>query len=503
MPQLVLIGTASIQEYVFRSNRLRENLGASGLVRHATAWWEDPAGQAQLVNSDGRLIYQGGGNAMLVFPDSGRARAAVGAWSRHLLMDAPGLRAVVASLPYQPGGLPECFDQAHKRLQEEENRPPNGRELGATPWTRPCPSTGWAAVVEPTNAPAQDDNGVEDPALDDDAAASVWRSAEANAKRKYYQGLGRNHANRRYRSALGDGFRFPRELSLLGTVAGSSQVALIHADGNGVGEWIRRQLDRSSDANFEASLQQASSQLTTLTGGVFLTLIEELRDRLAALESDEKAGLRLKPVPHTANRYFPIRPIIDDGDDLTFIAHGRLGLALAVRYLQLFERAASAAGLTASAGVLIMPQKFPFAQGYDLVEELCRKAKVQARAKGGSWLDCHIQAEGRTFNLDSARSRYPLWKEPNQSFPVRPFCVGSESPSWSGFESSWRHFQSAWPRSEAKHLFESFSAGRQPAKSVVDALTGRRNPLTIPCALTDAFDPLELLDHYYPLEAPQ
>ena len=36
---------------------------------------------------------------------------------------------------------------------------------------------------------------------------------------------------------------------------------------------------------------------------------------------------------------FPLRPIVFGGDDLTFVCHGRIGLALAARYLQYFEAA--------------------------------------------------------------------------------------------------------------------------------------------------------------------
>jgi hypothetical protein len=499
MPHLVLVGTASIQDYVFRSNRLRENLGASGLVRLASSWWNDPGeGRQQLQAVGGRLVYQGGGNAMVVFPDQPSAKASVRKWSDALIRRAPGLRTVVASLPYRDGQLADVCDEARRQLRAAENRPSLGLELGALPWTRTCPSTGWAATDRAARILDPDGDSVEDPEEEDDAQEPVWLSAEAQSKREHYWNKERARATQKYRSAL-QSFRFPRDLNLLGTTEGSSQIALIHADGNGIGEWIRRQEDRSSDRNFEVSLGEASAKLSKLANDVFRRLIETLKGSLQDQSMLEAAKIKLRRVRNKNAYYFPLRPIVDDGDDLTFVCHGRLGLGLAAMYLEHYERMAQERqlGLTACAGVLIMPQKFPFAQGYGLVEDLCARAKARARTeRAGSWLDCHVQMEGRTISLDATRQRYP------QQFPRRPWYVGGGDyePRWNDFTEVWRTVN-RWPRSEAKRLFEAFGYGAEKARAAYLRLGSKRQPILLDNWESRAFDPLELIDHYFPLEA--
>src|ERR1700674_4235945 len=95
--------TASIQQYVFGSPRLRENLGGSQLVQEAmeTRLIEElgisgiPWTNAQTWNEhpeQAEVMYVGGGNAVVRFPSMPFAHEATFAWSRKLLEYAPELR---------------------------------------------------------------------------------------------------------------------------------------------------------------------------------------------------------------------------------------------------------------------------------------------------------------------------------------------------------------------------------------------------------------------------
>src|SRR5437764_9133147 len=82
---LTIVDTAGIQDYIFSSNRLRENIGASHLVEQATHDWVYEAlpiphnvsntrsgeinVKQQLAedNLAAELIYAGGGNALILF----------------------------------------------------------------------------------------------------------------------------------------------------------------------------------------------------------------------------------------------------------------------------------------------------------------------------------------------------------------------------------------------------------------------------------------------------
>ena len=76
---LAVISTTSIQDYIFRSNRLREQVGASRNVKDALGQWRE------------RALFVGGGNAVVRFPSLQEAHRQVFEWSRRQLEEAPGL----------------------------------------------------------------------------------------------------------------------------------------------------------------------------------------------------------------------------------------------------------------------------------------------------------------------------------------------------------------------------------------------------------------------------
>lgn len=105
---LTFIDTTGIQGYVFNSNRLRENIGASYLVSAATGEWVEETleqlgilkdRQAKVIessNCNAELIYSGGGNALIIFKFKQMAIEFTQILSRKVLVEAPGLNLLVA-----------------------------------------------------------------------------------------------------------------------------------------------------------------------------------------------------------------------------------------------------------------------------------------------------------------------------------------------------------------------------------------------------------------------
>src|ERR1051326_3781307 len=99
---LTLLGTASIQQYLFRTNRLKENLGASWLVADALNRWDREPWRQRYEQK----IFIGGRTAALIFKNGQVARRAVEDWSLNLYRndpnkerlgaEAPGLRVLAA-----------------------------------------------------------------------------------------------------------------------------------------------------------------------------------------------------------------------------------------------------------------------------------------------------------------------------------------------------------------------------------------------------------------------
>ncbi len=489
---LTLIGTATIQDYLFRSNRLKENLGASWLVADALERWNrDPWKQFYE-----EKVFIGGGNAALIFSDSGAAREAVWKWSLDLQTTAPGLRVLAVHVPIE-NGLKHAFKRAQQDLFLRENRAPCGWELGALPVVRVCASTGLSAVE-----------------LKDEQ----WLSQESISKRTAAAGA-KEKIQERYSAALEDGkLEFPDELDNLGTQEGASQIAVVHADGDGVGQILQTILDESeSDAELKSRYKDASTAISALAQDAFRETLLDLTEALPSLKE--------KGILPSGNSY-PLRPIVDGGDDLTFVCHGRLGLALAARYLKHFEEQSEkhekALGkrLTACAGVMVVPGKFPFARAYHLAEQLSVNAKRvrkernrKEETEGGSWMDFQVCLEGTQPTIDQTRQQ-AYWQESSRGSDMsgtklclirRPYCISRHDDlGWSSFEEKWRRFRD-WPRSRAKRLLETLARGEEATAQLLEEWRSRGREFNVErpwrdeatrVKLTPYFDALEMLDFH-------
>ncbi|MBE0507873.1 MAG: hypothetical protein IBX50_14370 [Marinospirillum sp.] len=167
-------------------------------------------------------------------------------------------------------------------------------------------------------------------------------------------------------------------------LAEGDKVALVHADGNGLGEILRLVNEagkQKEDAGFIALYRQFSDGLEQAT----IEACQEATDRV------------LVPEVTTAG-VVPARPLVLGGDDLTVIVRADLALDFTQVFIQSFEEktqlflkklALQLPGtlsgklpekLTACAGIAFMRPSQPFAQCYALAESLCDRAKKQSRA---------------------------------------------------------------------------------------------------------------------------
>ena len=523
---IVVLGIASLQRYIFQSNRLRENIGASYLAKYwldeglieamqqtgyivgKTAWDSYEKNLCTSVprepeeGADIEIIYVGGGNAALLCKSQKIAKDAVKAWSRKLLENAPGLRVAVGYADVK-NSLAGAYRGALDDLASCEEALPFGATLYGLPVVRTCTTTGLPASVlskEETNE-------------------EEWISQSAARKRNQVgtereSGVAQRDIRREFKSVLKKDQNFAIELDKLGGREGESHIAVVHADGNGMGKHLRNVVNSAEDddADFLHHIREFSASVAHLSRNALKETLQYLRD-----------ALPLESLHHPKN-IFPLRPIVYGGDDLTFVCDGRLGLDLAAFYLKEFSRdtikvCGEDKPVDACAGVAIVPTKFPFARAYHFAEELCGLAKSHRRKENnetGSWLDFQIIQEGVTRSLSELRAaQYRSFE--GQTLHQRPYKVPGK---WDDFVAILKEFQSLqWPRSRAKGLLQALTQGPTATQGFVEGAQWRNRNLPDVVGLdanekqtgwkdggtastTSYFDPLEALDFYLEVKKP-
>jgi hypothetical protein len=433
---LTLLDTTGIQDYIFASNRLQENIGASELVYRATSLWAfDALEKAKLshniknpysleweftdaaIESDPNLqaevIQAAGGNTVILFRDDKKSREFVRVLTLRLLKEAPGLTVLAQHLndfDFSSAKLSDARKILEASMREHKlARLPSAPTLGLGV-TAMCDSTGLAAVNTLDGSLMVE--GKPEPIGLEGEDKTTLVSSETAAKRAW-----RGQANGRLRSWLklsADDFDFPYDLEKIGRVKGDeSYVAVIHADGNKMGEKVKA-VAQAVEQKFAGQPPQKINREYILAMREFSQKVNDAS--LAALQSVVHLtvqAVKNEVIPFETNKrnnnkpYLPLRPLVFGGDDVTFVCNGSIGVTLAAAYLESFHEEAKSRGLDlhASAGVSIVKMHYPFARAYKLSEELASSAKSLTRETDCSALDWHFAQSGLSGSLDGIRDR--------------------------------------------------------------------------------------------------
>ena len=409
---LVLIETSGNQNYIFATNKLRENVGASELTyRVGTQWvleavaaadgpkdlWADATAQLRqnLCDSEKNLPLSDTNSVEVVVATSGKAlllvskpeigRQIIQQVTMKALEHAPGIDVcgvISRSFNLNTAPLDEVIREVHEEFEEvRANRPGPAMRFLRLPVVAECVTSGYPASTWDNQSPG----------------INKAKSAVSLAK---------------LRAAPKTGFRLDNlltnihpELSFASKLEELEEqcdwFAIVHADGNGLGEIFLnfgehiglkppKNGEACKDYNdcFVAKLRRFSVALDLCTEKAVQFAVTQLLTRF--------------------NNYFPIPlivPIVLGGDDLTVICDGKIALQFTRDFLFAFEQetgkahrtftedakkdcseldsivadianeALGAPRLSACAGVAIVKPHYPFSAAYDLAEELIKSAK--------------------------------------------------------------------------------------------------------------------------------
>ncbi len=460
----VLLDTASIQKYVFGSNKLRENLGASYIVKNLYKNILDYCKTAQ-------IIYEGGGNVLVCFDDSKEAKEFLRNWSTDNLIKFPGLSiasAISENFELQDGSFKESLNSLFNELARNKNKYFPLTRIKSYGITAECPRTGFSAEVY--------DDG-------------EYISSVAAAKIKY-AAMSDSELKDNYAEILNTDKCFSSDFDELGGSENDTDyIAVVHIDGNGMG-------DRFKACRTASEIKALSQTVETAVEESFREIISErvLND---AILSDVKITKR-------GNKsVLPIRPVIIGGDDITFVCDARLGIYFAQKYLEVFakKQASDNIPLSACAGVSIVKKKYPFYRAYENAEDLCQTAKMKRKVKNdnGSWIDFNIAYGGITGSVEEIRDKH-FKSTDNSILTLRPYRIEDTKLGIEDIINASKVFSDKknWPNSKIKLLRDVLFGSKLDRSNFIQELKFRGRKLPVFPKAQSKFEDAIVVDQVTP-----
>lgn len=400
----------SKQEYIFRSNRLAEIMGASANI---TESWNSLFRQAEHLEKRIRRVedmedfdigevteafeahslhmvelFQGGGNDTILYDSMETYIEVNQAFSRYLLQHDPGMIPMAVCTRYT-GDYQKDYRALMQEAEREKNRMISGQNHFILPFSMMDRNTfqPYAYVVEAEGG-------------------QVRLTEEAYAKRIQGKRIADRDPGTRI---LDDLVTEKNEESLL---------AVVHADGNNMGIKISKMLEGITDYSACVSKMR---QFTSDTANAFVTQgLQALYDCRKRLEQNNEGRYR--------KQSFFFRRIIADGDDITFVCNARFAMEYVQAYLNSVqtyqERNHSEWMYSSCAGICIFHSHYPFARAYSMAEQACDQAKKKVHGSTGkpieeSWVDFHYIHNGIGGDLSGIRKR-----QGTETCIARPWRIG-------------------------------------------------------------------------------
>jgi len=532
---LTVYDVTGIQNFIFATNRLKENLGGSIIVKKASedllkdtikrrcknTLEEIESKDIRWNDHEAVIVYLGGGNALVIFNKLEKAIEITRELSEKVLELSGGLLSFnVAYVKTDLTNFKNDYNNVFANLIVKKN---------SFVKTSPLLGIGITKAELGSGLPVQYMNKERREYL-----------SRATKNKRDKNKSDPNHFNFLLKGV--QNYAFPLQFEDLGQKMGENYISVVHIDGDGVGKTIHDFLNESID-DYGFSLHRMSEFSRELNKIYTVAFKEVIKDLVASLENNEfQKNFDLKS-KNSSMKFLPIRPIILKGDDITFITNGKLGVNLATRFLQkLSELKIDVLGKiiphSASAGVAIVKTTFPFDRAYALAEELCKSAKKKGKiiqvknnlSNRGFWLDFHIIQSGFTSDLSETRKiQYKIQGVPDpddltdtdsemiykqNQLLWRPWCIVGDPKlpskySWDNLTSLIQGFLSSedkWPRSKVKKLQHLFTGSNEEVNHFILRMESRGVKLPpfqnefkrFYDNVTPYFDALELLDYYSP-----
>ena len=430
----------SKQEYIYRTNKIREISGASRMlsgvyrmfiseaekhgIRIKNTWVEESS-EKKLFDPDsfisegynGTVIYEGGGNLNVLYDCRDTYIKANRIFSKMLLERTYSISIIAAGTEYTGD-----FKADRERLYAEKNRQ---KDMGT--FSVPTSVLPITQTDSTTFLPIAEKKRLHGEYVD--------MTLESIHKNEMYDG---NSGSELSTGVLD---------SLVLQKGEDSMLAVIYIDGNDMGSKLTACTGNMTDY---PGCVTALREFSLHTNEYFVDRPVMAMERCLKEKNDRQAEL-IAEKPEKAHRY---RQIIGGGDEITLICRAEDAMDLVTAYFgELGKTPPLAPGIpnASCAGIAIFHSHAPFADIYEVAESCCESGKKRSRSSGStvSFIDFHYCSSGITGSLEAIRERQEkgLTKRPYSTEEFKEFIrVG-------------RILSSAAKRSKVKYLGEAAVTG--------------------------------------------
>ena len=400
---LAVIETQKVKSYLFASPIMRETRGASVLLdllnRKKTAAILDGMNPSSC-----ERIYLGGGSGRILFKERTDAYRFKDSVIELYSCEAPGARVAVEIVERKVGkdgveNFAEWMARGVAATQQNKLNRVDGIPTIAGRWIRPCSSCGAEPAEEMLTQHGQHQlcqYCIRKRGEAGKLYTKMKRRTEGNTSQRFHWPRLKATADLAYEyteefifTTLSqhndkDGFylHLPQDFEDIADYSvPANYIAFIYADGNRMGETVKRLGTNFPDDDSAKLAYRAFSQIV------------DRATREAAVESVMET---LGPGTLTGwNRYIPAEFIMAGGDDLMLVVPAHHGLEVALIFLQKFQEKTielqhsfieeghlpklfAERGLTTSAGVVIAHAHYPVSDLMKLAADLMKQAKVKS-----------------------------------------------------------------------------------------------------------------------------
>lgn len=540
---LVMYDIREIQNFIYRTAKVKDAIGASALVEgiieetldnavkkikeenpnkdlRCELEWHFKTEPKQYTfaeddqeASDVEVLYIGGGNAYVLIKGKELAKEINQLMAFDTMKKTYSLQLAIAMVPLT-GNYHDDYKKLMRKMDQTKADMIASKPIGALPIEQIEAKTGYSISDN-----KEDENK--------NTLKAYTKEEHKESRETYLKRQAEEHKRKDWKSK-------ERQFNNYTTQKGKdSTIAVVHIDGNNMGLRIRDLIQDETDYGKAVNLMR---EISCNIQNSFETAFDKMQ-----IFFNENAG-KYETFQYKDNFECFVLKILTAGDDITYVCNGKVALAT-VEYFckeitksqkysliseetlkqRKIDKSLEYFAFSVCAGIAYVGSHFPFSVAYDVAEACCESAKKVAKRKNcatkngyvENWVDFAICKNIQARNLEQMREReYVINSKINSNINLlqRPYCVvGKDAEPDQKLQDFTNKIRKIWnpekgkeilTRSQVKTLRNVYSEGREATNLYNEFLASRGKNIGDVFKGDQAvyYDATEMIDDYISLD---